>query len=81
MNDAKKCDCMECRIRAAIGADTGVPIDLKEPILAMGNVFSELLAFFPTRVAKDMVAELLRSRKEWQKTPRVAVQQPHEGRA
>lgn len=72
------CNCMECRIRAAIYGTTKpddlFEVDMNEAYNAMGNVMGELLAHAPTKTAKRFVDALLEARKLWQKHPRVATQ-------
>lgn len=72
------CNCMECRIRAAIsGVDDPAapfPVNMNEAYDAMGNVMGELLAHAPTKTAKQFTDHLLECRKQWQKHPRVVTQ-------
>lgn len=81
MPEKPACDCVECRIRAAYDFHETAPVDTLPVILALGNVLSELLAYVPSKQAKQAAAELLVTRKEWQKHPRVAAQQEPAGHA
>lgn len=79
-----RCNCLECRIRAALsGGDPTAPfeVEIHGAIIAMGEVLSELLAHVPAKSAKKYAAELLVARKNWQAHPRVMAQQPHRGSA
>ncbi|WP_407146274.1 hypothetical protein [Bradyrhizobium sp. ORS 86] len=80
----QKCNCLECRIRAALsGGNPAAPfeVDINEAIIALGEVMSELLAHVPTKSAKRFADELIVARKKWQAHPRVMAQQPHRGTA
>lgn len=81
----KKCNCVECRIRAALSesGDPSAPfeVDTKAALDAIGNVASEMLAHHSTKAAKAFAAELLECRKRWLKHPRVAAQQKPAGHA
>ena len=73
----KPCGCMECKVRAAIGAtDPNIPIDVKCAVVALGEVMAECLAHLPSSTAKMAARELLIARKKWLKEPRVSIQHP-----
>lgn len=75
------CTCMECRIRAAIGANPTTPISLREPLIAMGEIMGEMLAHLPDASAREFLAQVDACRKRYVAEPRVAVQRPPMGNA
>jgi hypothetical protein len=71
------CNCMECRIRHAIHGGTpqeAFNVDVKEVVLALGEVTAEMLAHVSTKTAKAFASDLLIARKHWQEHPSVAIQ-------
>ncbi|WP_141688510.1 hypothetical protein [Bradyrhizobium paxllaeri] len=80
MTIGKPCECMECRVRAAIfghalGEGGGVsPIDTAEALTALGHVISELLAHHSDDVASQYLAKLAELREAWKQHPRVVIQ-------
>lgn len=70
----RKCDCLECRVRTAIGASSGVPLDTAAVLRTIGEVAAELLAHHTTKNAKSFVAALLLARKRFMQEPRVVIQ-------
>lgn len=83
---SERCNCLECRIRAAIHGGPHAPgepfaVDTGEVLNALGNVSAELLAHHPTKTAKAFASGLLEARKGWLKHPRVMVQQEPGGTA
>lgn len=72
----KACDCLECRIREACGAEANGLTDLFPVLAALGNVTAECLAHFSDRFANDFTVELLKMRRKLANHPLVRVQHP-----
>jgi len=80
----QRCDCLECRVRAALsGGEPTAPfeVDINDAAKALGNILGELLAHHSSKAAKRFAAALLENRKHWLNHPRVLAQQPHKGTA
>jgi len=80
----RKCNCLECRIRAAMsGGKPTAPfeIDINEAIKALGNILAEMLAHHDGKSAEAFAIALLDHRERWLKHPRVLAQQHPRGSA
>ena len=63
-----KCDCLECRVRKALGFREG-PQPLAPALQALGNVMAEFCAYLDEHEAALAATQILVARARWLKKP------------